>query len=43
MGINLRGMGEFATKYREAVHTFGKNAIYRQVLILLLKTNSITY
>nr|XP_050855936.1 cytochrome P450 4C1-like [Vespula vulgaris] len=29
MGINLRGMGEFATKYREAVHTFGKNAIYR--------------
>lgn len=29
MGINLRGMGEFATKYRQAVYTFGKNAVYR--------------
>ncbi|KAL2713684.1 cytochrome P450 4C1-like [Vespula squamosa] len=29
MGIALRGMGEFAAKYREAVHTFGRSVVYR--------------
>ncbi|XP_047355523.1 cytochrome P450 4C1-like isoform X2 [Vespa velutina] len=29
MGTSLRGTGEFETKYRHAVHDFGKIAVYR--------------
>ncbi|XP_035720569.1 cytochrome P450 4C1-like [Vespa mandarinia] len=29
MGISLRGTGEFETKYRHAVHDFGRIAVYR--------------
>lgn len=41
MGTPLKGMGELETKYRDAVHAYGKIVMYKYVGILLLEIHSI--